>query len=104
MAIRHIVLFKLRPGWSFDDPEVQAAVRSSEQVGDHVPQLLDWRVGRNVSPRAIAYDFVAIGLVPDATALQEYLDHPFHRSSADRWQAIGDWVVADIEEADGRPL
>lgn len=103
MAIRHIVLFKLRPGWSFDDPRVQAAERSSEQVGTEVPYLLQWQVGRNISERAAAYDFVAMGLLPDAGALQAYLDHPFHRASADRWREISDWVVADLEEAD-RPL
>ncbi|MEU4769926.1 Dabb family protein [Actinosynnema sp. NPDC023794] len=96
--IRHIVLFKLKPGYSWDDDEVRAAERTAREVGDQVEDLVEWRAGRNVSDRDIAYDFAVIGLVHDQDALRRYLDHPFHRDSVRRWRVISDWVVVDLEE------
>jgi hypothetical protein len=96
--IRHIVLFKFNPGVSWDHPDALAAERSSQQVGERVPQLLQWRTGRNISKRDIAYDFAAIGLVENEKALQEYLDHPFHRESSELWRAISSWIIADLTE------
>jgi hypothetical protein len=99
-VIRHIVLFKLKAGWTWDDAEVGAAEHMAAEVGRRVPDLLEWRVGRNVSDRPIAYDFAAIGLVRDTASLQRYLNHPFHRQSVERWREISDWVVADLDESD----
>ncbi len=96
--LRHIVLFKLKPGFSWDDEAVLEAERMALRVGDEVEELHEWRAGRNVSPRDIAYDFAVIGLVRDGEALQRYLDNPFHRKSAEQWAAISDWVVTDLEE------
>jgi hypothetical protein len=97
-VIRHIALFKLKPGYSWDDEEVRDAERMAAEVGDRVEDLLEWRTGRNVTDRPIAYDFAVIGLVHDRDALRRYLDHPFHRRSVERWRVISDWVVADLDE------
>ncbi|MEE1804195.1 Dabb family protein [Streptomyces sp. JV176] len=96
--IRHIVLFKFKPGFGWQDSAALAAERSSLLVGERVPGLLHWQVGRNTADRPIAYDFAVIGLLPDQDALRSYQDHPFHQESATLWQAISTWVVADIEE------
>ncbi len=96
--IRHIVLFKFKPGYGWDDAEVLAAESASVEVGARVPELVEWRVGRNISDRPIAYDYAVIGLVEDEHALRRYLDHPFHREAVARWRAISDWVVADLVE------
>jgi hypothetical protein len=96
--IRHIVLFKLKPGYSWEDQRVVAAERSSQRVGEHVPELLEWRTGRNVSTRDIAYDFVAMGLVRDEADLRRYLTNDFHQRSAGLWREISTWVIADLEE------
>jgi hypothetical protein len=98
--IRHIVLFKFNPGFSWNHPEALAAERSSQQVAENVPQLLQWQTGRNISGRDIAYDFAVIGLVADKEMLQAYLDHPFHRESSGLWSTISSWVIADLEEPD----
>lgn len=96
--IRHIVLFKFKPDRSWSDRAVQEAERTAQDVGRHVPDLRHWYVGRNVSDRPVAYDYVAIGLVPDADALQRYLDHPFHQKAIAQWRDISDWVIADVVE------
>lgn len=96
--IRHIVMFKFKPGVDWADPRAAAAEASSRQVGTRVPGLHEWQVGRNISGRDIAYDFVAIGVLDDENALRRYLAHPFHQESARLWREISEWVVADIRE------
>ncbi|MGA5900208.1 Dabb family protein [Streptomyces venetus] len=96
--IRHIVLFKFKPGVSWDDPRTQEAERVAAKVGSEVPDLHEWSVGRNISGRPVAYDFAAIGLLDDEEALERYLVHPFHQEAIRLWREISDWVIADLEE------
>jgi Stress responsive A/B Barrel Domain len=96
--IRHIVLFKLRSGFSFEDNDVQEAEQMARQVGDEVPELKEWQAGRNISERDIAYDFAVVGVVADEPALERYMGHPFHQESIRRWRAISTWVIADLLE------
>lgn len=98
IMIRHIVLFKFKPGRTWRDSDVQEAERIAQEVGRRVPELKHWYVGRNVSNRPAAHDFVAVGLLPDADALQRYLGHPFHQEAIARWRLISDWVIADVVE------
>ncbi|WP_405590518.1 Dabb family protein [Streptomyces sp. NBC_01190] len=96
--IRHIVLFKFKPGISWEAPVAQEAERICRQVGAEVPELREWIVGRNITPRDIAYDLAVIGLVDDEEALRRYLVDPFHQKAIALWREISDWVVADIKE------
>ncbi|GGN03970.1 hypothetical protein GCM10011609_48890 [Lentzea pudingi] len=96
--IRHIVLFTFKPGCSWDDQRAVEAEWSTHQVGVHVPELVEWRAGRNVSTRDIACDFVAIGLLRDEADLHRYLTNDFHRRSAALWREISTWVIADVVE------
>ncbi|GAA2317092.1 Dabb family protein [Streptomyces kunmingensis] len=96
--IRHIVLFKFRPGISWDDPRAQEAELIAAKVGGEVPELHEWSAGRNISGRAIAYDFAVIGLLDDEDALERYLVHPFHQEAIRLWREISEWVIADLEE------
>ncbi len=96
--IRHVVLFKFKPGVSWDDPRAQEAERIAAKCGSEIPELREWRVGRNISPREIAYDFLAVGLVDDQAALDRYLVDDFHQQAIRLWREISDWVIADVEE------
>ncbi|EYT80211.1 MULTISPECIES: Dabb family protein [unclassified Streptomyces] len=96
--IRHIVLFKFKPGISWDDPRAQAAEGIAAKVGGEVPDLQEWSTGRNISTRPIAYDFAVIGLLEDEAALDRYLVHPFHQEAIRQWREISEWVIADLEE------
>ncbi len=96
--IRHIVLFRFKPGHGWDHPDALSAEKTAAQVGAEVPELVEWQVGRNISDRPIAYDFAVIGLVADEPALERYLVHPFHQRAIEQWRAISDWVVADLVE------
>ncbi|MGX2993506.1 Dabb family protein [Streptomyces sp. JNUCC 64] len=96
--IRHYVLFKLKPGVSWDDPRARHAERVAAEVGGEVPELRAWTVGRNISTRPVAHDFVAVGLLDDMEAVERYLVHPFHQEAIRAWREISDWVIADVEE------
>ncbi|NJQ01106.1 Dabb family protein [Streptomyces zingiberis] len=96
--IRHIVLFKFKPGVSWDDPRAREAERVAAKVGGEVPELHEWKFGRNISGRAVAYDYAVIGLVDDEAALERYMVHPFHQEAIRLWREISDWNIADLEE------
>jgi len=97
--IRHIVLFKLKPGIGWDDPRVPVAESAARNVGREVSCLREWYAGRNFSDRPVAYDYVVIGLVEDDAALDEYMTAPFHVHAIELWREISDWVIADVREA-----
>ncbi|MFE9118736.1 Dabb family protein [Streptomyces sp. NPDC007172] len=94
--IRHVVLFKFKPGFDWNDPRVLEAERTAARVGDEVPELKEWRCGRNLSPRPIAYDFLVDGLLDDMDAVKRYLAHPFHQDAITQWREISDWVMVDV--------
>lgn len=96
--IRHVVLFKLKPGVSWGDPLTHRAEEMAAQVGVEVGDLKEWSTARNISSRPIAYDFLAMGLVEDEAALERYLVHPFHQQAIQLWREISDWVIVDVTE------
>jgi hypothetical protein len=97
-VITHIVLFKLKDGLARDAPTVIEAEGLSRAVGDHVPELISWRVGWNAVDRDISYDFAAIGVLPDLAALERYQVNAFHREAVRKWRSISDWVVVDLDD------
>jgi hypothetical protein len=95
-VIRHAALFRLKAGYCWESPEVRAAERLQEELGRRIPEVRDWQCGRNVSTRDIAYDYAIFGLFADEASLQRYLAHPFHRTVAEAWRRISDYVIADV--------
>ncbi|MDG3010827.1 Dabb family protein [Rhodococcus sp. D2-41] len=102
--IRHIVLFTLHEGVSWHDPRAVHAVEIAGRVGNEVPELLSWYAGKNISDRAVACDFVVVGLLRDPHDLERYLDNPFHQQAIRIWREISDWVIADVVEEDAVTL
>jgi predicted metal-dependent hydrolase len=96
--IKHVVLFKLKPGICWDDPVVRQAEQMAAQVGERVADLVTWHAARNISPRDIAYDFFVEGRLADQAALDRYLAHPFHQKAIRLWRQISDWVIVDVLE------
>ncbi|MFJ8822767.1 Dabb family protein [Streptomyces sp. NPDC102467] len=95
--IRHIVLFKFKSGVDWTDPRALAAERTAAKVGCEVPEVQEWRFGRNMSTRDIAYDFLVDGILEDMDKVESYLAHPFHQEAIRQWREISDWVIADVE-------
>ncbi|WP_282794118.1 Dabb family protein [Streptomyces sp. CC224B] len=96
--ITHIVLFKLKDGIERSAPSVIEAEKFAREVGNKVPELVEWRVGWNAVDRDISYDFAVIGVLPDLDALERYQKNAFHQESVQKWRAISDWVVADLND------
>ncbi|MFF5569301.1 Dabb family protein [Streptomyces luteogriseus] len=96
--IRHAVLFKFKPGVDWDDPRATGAGRTAAQVGGEVPEPREWRYGRNIPTRDIAYDFLVDGLLDDMQAVDRYMVRHFHQQAIRQWKEISEWVVVDIEE------
>ncbi|MFC9242585.1 Dabb family protein [Streptomyces sp. NPDC057136] len=95
--IRHVVLFKFKSGIDWNDPRAVAAERTAAKVGSEVPEVSEWRYGRNVSARDIAYDFLVEGLLDDMEKVDSYLVHPFHQEAIRQWREISEWVMVDVE-------
>lgn len=94
--IHHIVLFRLKPGVRWDDPEAVAAEELQERMGEEIEELRAWTCGRNISNRPNSHDYAVLGLFDDEDALSRYLVHPFHQRAAQAWRALSDIVLADI--------
>lgn len=98
--ITHLVLFTFRPGVSWDDPRALEAEQATLGHPAHIPQILSWTAGRNISPRSQAQDFALVGTFADQDALAAYADHPDHYRGVGLWREISTWVVADLQDPD----
>ncbi|GAA3897723.1 hypothetical protein GCM10022244_05050 [Streptomyces gulbargensis] len=96
--IQHIVLLRLRPPHTPDEPALRELERDTHRLADAVPAIKDMRFGRNVTRRADAHDYALVALLADEAALADYLDHPAHREVSARWAAVSDRAVADLYE------
>jgi hypothetical protein len=94
--IKHLVLFKFHDGIDWTDARAQQAEQVTRGHPAHIPEILGWEVGRNVSDRSQAYDFALIGTFADQTAVTRYLCHQDHQRGVRMWRDIATWVVADF--------
>ncbi|MGP7734066.1 Dabb family protein [Oceanimonas smirnovii] len=99
--LMHIVLFKFKDSWSWSSLEAIEAERVTRTHPNHIDEIKGWTCGRNITrrDRDIATDFVVIGLFKDRKTLNDYLIHPDHQVGVEKWKAIAEWSVIDIELA-----
>ncbi|MEV6731335.1 MULTISPECIES: Dabb family protein [unclassified Streptomyces] len=97
--IRHTVLFRFRPGVDWSDTRAQAAEAAAAGHPEQIEEILGWEFGRNMTERAVAYDFALIGTFADREAIDRYLNHPDHVRGVELWREIATWVVADFAVA-----
>jgi len=95
--ITHVVCFRFRDGIDWDDPRASAAERITRGHPEHVPQILSWTVGRNVTDRPTGYDFAVVATFADLAALEAYQQHPDHRRGVRAWRELSTWVVVDLD-------
>ena len=95
--IRHLVLFKLKPGVTRDDPRVKRWMEMSDQLPAQIPQIRSWEGGWNVTDRPIAYDFGQSSSFDSRETLGQYLPHPAHQAMVAVAREVADWVLADYE-------
>lgn len=100
--IRHVVLFRLRPGISVDDPRVVAACRAEEGLetggeGAEVVTTPSWHFAADVSRRPVSADFVGVGHFASRAELDRFLDSDAHRHAAGAWEGLAVILIADVE-------
>ena len=95
--IRHIVLFKLKPGVARDDPRVAQWMDMMRALPKLIPTSVDWEYGWNVTDRPIAYDFGLNSSFRTRDDLMAYLPHPDHQAMVAVAKQVADWVICDYE-------
>ena len=99
--IRHLVLFKLKPGVMRDDPRVKKWMEMSDELPKHIPQIVEWESGWNVTDRPIAYDFGQSSSFNSRADLGLYVPHPAHQAMVAIAREVADWVLVDYEYQEG---
>ncbi|CAG0956075.1 hypothetical protein BURK2_00474 [Burkholderiales bacterium] len=98
--IRHLVLFKLKPGVTRDDPRVAEAVARMATLPGKLAIIIGWEHGWNFTDRPIAYDYGLNALFATREDLATYLPHPLHQELVVGAREVFDWVVCDYEIPD----
>ena len=91
MALRHVVLFRVRDG--VPEAEVDAALVALAGLGKH-PDVLSLEVGRSLDERK-GRVLAEVALLADDAALQRFRTSPLHQAVAAQLSEVADWLVAD---------
>ena len=95
--IAHLVLFKLKPGFSADDAKVREAFALFAGLRAQCPTIVDWKHGWNVTDRPIAYDYGLYATFATIDDLNGCVPHPAHQAIVSRLKGIADWYLCDYE-------
>ncbi len=66
-------------------------------LGQSIPEVREWSVGRQALPSSTAYDAAIVSGFEDAGALERYRNHPGHIRVKNHLSEIADLVVVDYE-------
>lgn len=95
--IRHIVLFKLKPGVAREDPRVAQWMDMMRTLHTQIPTSVDWEFGWNITDRPIAYDVGLNSSFRTREDLAAYLPHAAHQAMVAVAKQVADWVICDYE-------
>lgn len=87
----HIVLMNLN-----DPDDLDEVVRRFVGLKDKIPELIDFKVGRNVIESERAWDLGLVALVDSIEDLQAYQVNPDHREAAE-YSAARRSAVASVD-------
>jgi Stress responsive A/B Barrel Domain len=93
-AVRHIVVFKYKPGASAD--QIKQVADAFRDLRKKVPGIIGFEDGVNNSPEGKNLGFTHVYMVTfeDANARDAYLPHPEHKKFGQLLAQLG--VVADV--------
>jgi len=94
--ITHLVLFKLRPGITPDDPRIERVMRMMAELPRQIPVIRGWEYGCNITPDAEAWDFGLLARFDDESDLHAYFEHPAHLPVLQLWSEIATLAFADL--------
>lgn len=89
--IRHIVLFRIKPEFKADIPEL---VRNFYTMKGHVEGLIDLEAGADILGSERSYDIALICTFADRAAFDAYQTHPLHIPIRKRMHEVRESSVA----------
>ncbi len=89
--IRHIVLFKIKPEYQQEIPQL---VKNFYTMKGHVEGLLDLEAGADVLHSDRSYDLALITTFADRAAFDAYQTHPLHVPIRKRMHEVRSGSVA----------
>lgn len=93
--MRHIVLFRRKAGVEKNEALEQSLAGRMAALGAQIPAIRQWRVAANELSRPICWDYVLESEVDDATALDDYLQHPLHQALIAELKPYFEWAAVD---------
>ena len=93
--VRHIVLCKFRT--SVSEEQRENAIDALRALGQSIPEVREWSVGKQALPSSTAYDLAIVSGFENVEALERYRNHPDHIRIKTLLTATADLVVVDYE-------
>lgn len=89
--IRHIVLFKIKPEYQQEIPQL---VQNFYTMKGHVEGLLDLEAGQDILRSDRSYDLALVTTFADRAAFDAYQTHPLHLPIRKRMHEVRETSVA----------
>lgn len=93
--IRHVVLYRFHT--SVSEEQRQNAINVLHAMGQSIPEVREWSIGRQSVPSNTAYDLAQVSGFDNVEALERYRNHPNHIRTKKLMIEIADMVVVDYE-------
>lgn len=93
--IRHVVLYKFHV--SLSEEQRQDAINVLHAMGQSIPEVREWSIGKQVLPSSTAYDLAQVSSFENVEALERYRNNPNHIRTKKLMGEIADMVVVDYE-------
>lgn len=90
--LTHIVCWKYKAETS--EAEREEHVRRLRALSDVIPNILSFKVGRDILHLERSFDMGLVAVYPDRAALDFYTDHPQHKEVAALGKRIAEQVVS----------
>lgn len=93
--IRHVVLCKFRT--SASEEERENVINTLRALGEAIPEVREWSVGKQALPSSTAYDLAIVSGFENEEALEKYRNHPSHVRTKNLLMELADMAVVDYE-------
>ncbi|MEO1082554.1 MAG: Dabb family protein [Pseudomonadota bacterium] len=94
--LHHIVWLKRKA--ETDETQMTELLGDIRALAHAVPGVVSVHAGRNLTDRALGYDYGVNVVLSDPEALQPYLDHPAHQAVGARLRACCEVLAMDFED------
>ncbi len=94
--LHHIVWLKANA--ATDEKQMEELLDEIRGLAHSVPGIVSVHAGRNLTDRALGYDYGVSVVLSGREALQPYLEHPAHQAVGARLRACCDLLAMDFED------